>query len=303
MITHATAPAKLILAGEHAILHGAEALALALDLKSHVTLDNHSSFVLEVPHLAQTLDPSQSLDHSHPLSPIMRAVHDLIKLTETPGSKITLSSEIPFGFGLGSSASVFTALTLAWLKRYQLDLDACSLIHQFEHYAHQRASVVDSHTILHGGCWLFSSQREPVKITFDPQHWFWINTGRPMASTADCVRHTLPLLSQREDLLTTFDHLTHRLKRGLFDSAPSEIHHAIRGLNQALCEIGVVPKTTQNLISTLEAYGASAKVSGAGSIAGENAGAIIIYAPNGLPESMSAQPIRLASQGGKSWSE
>jgi mevalonate kinase len=120
VIVRASAPAKVMLFGEHFVVYGCPAILGSIDKRVSVTakrigsakisissnvglLASYSSETLETP------DPKYSEAHNT-LYPIYAAVHGILKDHfnfdgRLRGVKIDINSDIPWGAGLGSSAA------------------------------------------------------------------------------------------------------------------------------------------------------------------------------------------------------
>jgi mevalonate kinase len=81
-------------------------------------------------------------------------------------------------------------------------------------------------------------------------------------------------------LLDRLEEATRRLRDALIASdraaLADAIHHAQRGLERA----GVVPPRVRDLVRAIEGSGGAAKISGAGALAGDGAGCLVIYHPH-----------------------
>ena len=96
----ASAPGKCVLFGEHAVVYGQPALAIALDLRTTVSINTSDMLVME----GRQFYPSK---HPH----IAFLLSKLWNNTEShPPLSIDIESAIPSASGLGSSAALSTAL-------------------------------------------------------------------------------------------------------------------------------------------------------------------------------------------------
>nr|APU50938.1 mevalonate kinase [Phlomoides umbrosa] len=159
MEVRARAPGKIILAGEHAVVHGSTAVAAAIDLYTYVSLrfptpeenddalifhlkDLDLEFTWPVGKIKEVLPDQGSHAASSPLScsfEATKAIASLVEEQNIPEDKIGLvagvsaflwlytsihgykpakavvTSELPLGSGLGSSAALCVALSAALL--------------------------------------------------------------------------------------------------------------------------------------------------------------------------------------------
>ncbi len=297
MTTVSSSPGKLILAGEHTVLCGAQAIAVAIQEYTSITLLNCSETKLSIPPLGITKTPLNQLVTPH-LATIKHAISSLIDMT--PGQvnlDITIDTSIPMGAGMGSSASVFSALTKAWQHHFMLEFDIIPIVQHFEQIAHHQASQVDAHTVIHGGAWTFPPAQQANPIHCELTGWYWLNTGRPQSSTAECVKHTLPLLKAHPEWTQLSDKAAQDLCQGLQDNTPDLIHESLQTLHQNLVRLGVVPTSIQAQIESLRSQGISAKISGAGTLVGDQAGILLLYSPNVKPDLDGVKPLVLSKKG------
>ncbi|KAJ6075188.1 uncharacterized protein N7446_002965 [Penicillium canescens] len=136
-----SAPGKVIVFGEHAVVHGKAAMAAAISLRSYllvttlsksqrtITLNfrdlglNHTLVTDLDPELVESLEPHlQGVSKGHPdRKTHIRSASAFLYLflslgsPQSPGAIYTLRSTIPIGAGLGSSASVCVCLSSALL--------------------------------------------------------------------------------------------------------------------------------------------------------------------------------------------
>lgn len=135
----ASAPGKLILFGEHAVVFGEPALATAINLRAEV---------FARPHTAWRADGG-SLDE-----PRYRYVKAAVQKAGTKGPLwLEVRSMVPSGAGLGSSAAV-TVATLGALHGMSGSIDAPEIAREafeVEHDVQGRASPIDTSTASAGG--------------------------------------------------------------------------------------------------------------------------------------------------------
>jgi mevalonate kinase len=112
MIT-ASAPGKIILFGEHAVVYGRPAIAVPVrQVQATVTIESgDSGLTLRALDTDQTIALDQA-DPDDPLAAIVRLTLDHLKIP-LPDLTITIRSTIPIASGLGSGAAVSTAIVRA----------------------------------------------------------------------------------------------------------------------------------------------------------------------------------------------
>lgn len=115
----ATAPGKIILFGEHAVVYGEPAIAAPLQTLQarvvvHPEITGMSGQIhIEAPDISLSAD-IKDLEVDHPLRAAITAVAGEQNLNEVPACRIQITSTIPMAAGLGSSAAISTALIRAF---------------------------------------------------------------------------------------------------------------------------------------------------------------------------------------------
>lgn len=133
----ASAPGKVILLGEHAVVYGKPALAMAIDLRFRCSISSSDSVRIN----GWEMDEAK-----HPYT-----TH-ILKEHWNGGIDIETSSSIPSGSGLGSSAALCASLNAA-IMAYGGDLDEESCARrsfEAELNAQGSASPVDTSASVHG---------------------------------------------------------------------------------------------------------------------------------------------------------
>lgn len=304
----AIAPGKLILSGEHAAVYGRPALAMAIDrcaqsvigpslsdLVSFNLLDlkTTDSFTLRaLGELKARLHRNYQLFQGGDLT-IRDVLHKPVELFEfafitlldglhlkfSGGLDIQTHSNIPIGCGLGSSAATILSLLRAighyfrvefrpdWVLKYSMEAE--KLQHGFP-------SGVDSYISLNGGCALFQDG-QATALPLPRLRLYLVNTGAPAATTGECVVEVKRRF-EHDPIWNDFESITRALEQALRADDRGEIRRMIRENSRLLDRIGVVPAKVRQFIADLEAEGAVAKVCGAGSVLGDNAGIVLVIA-------------------------
>lgn len=204
---HASAPAKMVLCGEYAVLQGAPALATAVDRRARVTLGRAKGRenVLRSPGYAAGEWRFRHDAHGRitwldePPAPggfaLIEAVWRRVDVGSSSGLSVTIDTrefhDPASGekLGLGSSAAVAAALSTAAYQlgdRHDNAFDIAMAAHL--DYQDGHGSGVDVATSCHGGTIEFSSGRIVRDVSWPRglRPWFFWS-GRP-ASTAEKLR-------------------------------------------------------------------------------------------------------------------
>lgn len=322
----AEAPGKLILSGEHSVVYGAPALAIAVSHKVRASFQANQSNKVSL--CSGALSRSVSLDqlpvihaqlnqryddflHQRCLvSDILTSPAELLFYTlahaglET-GGEIGITSDLPTGAGMGSSAAVIGALVClsGQVQKHSLTSeDRFNSIRFCERLQHGRGSAIDAAAVTYGGC--VRVQEEvvtPLSLQMD-QHWYVWNSGQPRTSTGETVSAVRQQF-QDSKIWQQFSSVTQAFERALANNDPSEIIVLIRQNHALLEQIEVVPAQVSQMIRKVEQLGGAAKVCGAGAHSGHQGGMVLIYHPVASQEQLqhaldlSLEPLTQAEEG------
>ena len=306
MIT-AIAPGKLILSGEHAVVHGQPALAMAINRYSKTTIlpcaDGQVIFCAHnlrfqgaftwqaLKQLKYRLQRNYELFLQGRLA-IREVLKKPIELTQVAithlletlqsqkytGVKIQTQSTIPMGCGMGSSAATILSVLYAFGHFLKLDWDKQHYFHQalaIENLQHGYSSGLDLAVSQQGGLVWYLDGRYEQRLLPNVK-WYLVNTGKPLSTTGECVAHTSKILRNSPRLLQEFGDITLQLDQAVQQSHFAEMCQAVQANHRLLCTLGVVPEKIQRFIHALEQQQAAAKICGAGSLIGHNAGIVLI---------------------------
>jgi len=154
----AFAPGKCILFGEHAVVFGHPAVAVAIDQGVTVSVNESSNWTLE----GNLFEPSR---HPH----IEHIIQNLFQY-DGPPLKIDVESDLFSAAGMGSSASLSNAFAAALHLHINPDslldnVELAKMAHSAEAFAQKgRASPTDTATSALGGCVVVSGDRVPGTV-------------------------------------------------------------------------------------------------------------------------------------------
>lgn len=302
----AIAPGKIILSGEHAVVYGRPAVAMAIDRCAQTTIrrasgsdvsfslhdyKQHESFKLRALHeMARRIQRDYELFQGGKLGirqvlvkPVELILFSFITLLDglhiklEEGLDIGLTSSIPIGCGLGSSAaSVLSELrALGHYLRVDFRPDwhyKYSML--AENLQHGKASGVDSYVSLNGGCVRFQ-EGQGVAVPMPRMPLFVVNTGMPEQSTGECVEFVKENKGN-SSIWNDFEAVTNEVANVIGGRDTESMHRAIQENHRLLCEIGVVPDKVASFVKEIEASGGAAKICGAGAIAGDSGGMVLV---------------------------
>jgi mevalonate kinase len=189
MRVEASAPGKIILFGEHAVVYGQPALAIPINsISAKATVESNQAG-LGLLINAVNLESSYTLaaQANDALVVMARLVLDYFRAPE-PDATITIESTIPLASGLGSGAAVSAALgrALATYLNQPLENAALShLVYEVEKLHHGTPSGIDNTVICYNQPVYFIKDKvlEPFVAT-RPLHLVIGDTGIPSPTRA-----------------------------------------------------------------------------------------------------------------------
>jgi mevalonate kinase len=322
----AVAPGKLILSGEHAVVYGKPAIAMAIDRSAVFELkpqvgdqiafdlpggQGGSSTLMALRDLKRRVDRKyrEFLNGEIGIGYVLSAPVDLFRFAFIntldglhrqldSGLVMKLRSSIPVGCGMGSSAATVLSELRAighylrvdfkpdWYYEYSLEA---------EKLQHGKPSGVDSYISLHGGCACFKDGvARPVSLP--RMKMYIVQTGVPECTTGECVME-VERNFRNSEIWSEFEAVTEAFEEAIRSNHEQKLRWLVRENNRLLDAIGVVPEKVRQFIADIEQWGGSAKICGAGSVTGESAGVVLVFAdrmPSGLCEryGYTASPVR-----------
>jgi mevalonate kinase len=272
-----SAPGKVILCGEHAVVYGQPAIALPVQqvrtkttiLAQPIAPTGEVRLIAPVIGLNTTLD---ALDERHPLHTTITLVCEEIGIRSMPACEIRIISNIPVAAGMGSSASVTVSLSRALTQflGHPLQDDAINRIaFEVEKIHHGTPSGIDNSVITYEAPVYFRKGETMQKLKI--RHGFSLviaDSGTPgsTAKTVAAVREKW----QREPnkYATLFGAIGEIVEQVHEILLSGELVHDAALLTQnhhLLQELGVsTPKLDDLVNSALKAGAAGAKLSGGG---------------------------------------
>ncbi len=271
------APGKIIITGEHFVVHGGFALAAAINKFVKVTAEISPTTKI----ISKTISGSQkNIDNQ--LQPLYNSLRKLTTfLNENRNLKITIDSDIPYMSGLGSSGSVSVSLinsAAAALGHALNDDELFKFSMISEKIIHGNPSGIDITVPIKGGAFLFKKGKDIINVEINKLEFIVVLSGiqsdtysmiKKVHETKTRNPKIFDLLVKSSSLFSQF--AASSIKNQDYDSLGSVMNFHQTALNY----IGVSNNKLDYLITMLLKYGAqSAKLTGSG-----GGGAIIALAP------------------------
>lgn len=279
----ASAPAKVILLGEHFVVHGEPAIVLAIDRRATVTAELRKDTKIRIK--SNTLKASGYFldDKFHAeeggekarksLEPIHAIAKNALKQSKkSSGVNLEVSSSIPVAAGLGSSAAVAvaSAAALSQLLKGTVDLDeAFQAAFDAEKMIHGTPSGVDPAISTYGGVIRYRRGEDIRRLNVKMDLPLVIGNTGVKRSTGEMVAHVAKLKKCYPKLVGSLVEAAGEIAaKGIkaLEDDDLEALGELMNINHALlCAVGVSNEPLERLIHAARKAGAlGAKLTGAG---------------------------------------
>lgn len=279
-----SACAKAILVGEHAVVYGASAVAMPIpDMRMELSVKQETR-TEQRPLLQMDLG-------GQPVSPqLVDAAREAAKLLEiqNPGLKISGTSSIPIGAGLGSSAALSVALIRAMAGVHGRDLtvdDESRIANHLERAFHGNPSGLDTSIVANERILEFTRKNGARLIPFSGTWQFALIDSGERSATNAMIEKVSPWFQSPtlgDKRLALFDDIARRAARALTSGATDpgaeeELADAMNHAGRLLGEAGASTDVLDELASIALNSGAlAAKPTGAG-----GGGCLLVLLPDG----------------------
>ncbi len=295
--------------GEHAVVYGEPAIAVAIDKRVEVRAEKRDDGAVRVeardlvlagfkallmPNGSVTLEGESSKILSA-LSYVKRAVEVVRdRFGVNVGAHMTITSQMPVGAGLGTSAAVAVSVVKAYSLLAGLDLskDECAeLGYQVELGVQGRASRMDTTTTAMGGALYIDPKREKVYDSLrgiERLGGLVVGYVGREASTGEMVERVRRLRDAYPEVLDqvikAIGEISRRARRAIESGNVEELGH-LMNINHGLLEaMGVSTSKLSQMVYAARSAGAlGSKITGAG-----GGGCVVALAPRREEEVIAA---------------
>ncbi len=298
MHVKASAPGKAILFGEHAVVYGKPAIAMAISKRSCVEVLEGSTSNINVNikdlGIKGCIDfNSGAIISDSPKKGILKYILESIKkVHDGSGIDINIDVNIPIGGGLGSSAAV-TVATIAAVSAYnEIDLkeeEIAKYAHEVELVVQKSASPLDTTISTYGGLiYLETNAEDIVQLNIDydiPVVIGYTDTRGDTGKLVEAVRIRRDIYPEIiNPVINSIELITEEAKQAILENDKKRVGELMNINHGLLDALGVNTKELSNMVYTARNAGAcGSKITGAG-----GGGSIIAYCPGGTGNVISA---------------
>lgn len=288
MIT-VSVPGKIHLMGEHAVVYGKPALLAAINRRLTVTVTQGKE------------------THTGYVGQILGILQNHFQLSKMPDLTITISSDVPSGYHLGSSAAVAVGVVAAvsyYVKKVWNPALFNQLAYEAEKLKHGNPSGGDNTIVTMGGFIWYRKELEFLKsiwqLPFKTKlnNFYLLDTGKPRETTGEMVAFVKKRVGLQK-FLDENEQETKRIAVAIRNNDEKTLIDAMRKGERTLEDIGVVSDKAKKIIRKVERVGGAAKILGGGGRE-DGVGYLLCYShhpPKGsLPITLGEEGVRLENR-------
>ena len=285
----ASAPGKAILFGEHSVVYGKPAIAMAINKRVHVKVLENSKDIIKVNLIDLGIEGQIDLKNNTIFSKsskkgILKYVLSSIKkIHGKSGLDISINVNVPIGGGLGSSAAITVALIAALSKINNIGLkkdEIAKLAYEVELEVQNLASPIDTTISTYGGMiYLKKGGKEiiPLDIRSDiPIVIGYTNFRGDTGKLIEKVRYRKEKYPEiMNPIIDSIESVTDEAKESILKNNEKRIGELMNINHGLLDALGVNTLALSDMVYTARNAGAlGSKITGAG-----GGGSIIAYCP------------------------
>lgn len=272
----AKAISKVILSGEHAVVHGYPAIALPVfDCNAHVTIsdnnDRHQSILINAPQISKSFLLE---NYKTDCNPLELTVLNFLKKYDLPIPNINLEikSDIPIASGMGSGAAISTAIIKGLKDFFKINIsleEIYDLVYDIEKIYHGNPSGIDPKVIVYESPFYFIRNVKMEKLNIKAKFDIIIIDSKIKSTTKEVVEwvgEQKKLYPEKYNkIFQSIGNISNKLRFCLENNDIEHIGTLINDNHKYLQEIGISNPTLDHLVEICNKCGAlGSKLSGAG---------------------------------------
>ena len=272
MKSKASAPAKVILFGEHFVVYGVKAILCSINKRITVTAEKISerkiSISSEIGKLI--LEPDKSiLEINSPLKPFYYLANKAIENEDT-GIHIEIDSEIPLGAGLGSSSACCVAGAAAIFKLFRKisKEEILELAIEAERTIFENTSGADCTVCTYGGIMEYEKNSGFKKIEDEPNYQLIIANSNIEHSTQSMVSKVKEFKNKNKEEFFKLSNLESKLVEDVLklvkENKIEKIGEKINQNQKYLETLGISNNQLREMIKIGQESSFGAKITGSG---------------------------------------
>ena len=284
MKNSASAPGKIILTGEYAVVFGYSGIAIPSPLKMKVEFeDDRNCEGIEINWEGIKGDEGWNAYLKDILNQIQK-----FKGMKLQGN-LKIINELPLGKGMGSSTSLVIAVSRCLLAGGTAPARRRAMARAIENKLSPNNSGMDFNVIWEDSPIFYKKDEgcKPIELPTDLlADSILIDTGKPNETTSELVKIVTELKEKDpkiEEALRSIGDCTQRLADG------DDLESIIKDNYPHQLTLGIVPQSVQDLITQIEESGGSAKVLGAGGQTGGGGMVLAIHKKSGLLQDITSK--------------
>ncbi len=273
-MTKSSAPGKIILFGEHAVVYGRPALAVPVaEFQANVDVSESArkGVWIDAPDVNLSAELNV-LPSDHPIASVIHNFLFLARVTSFPNLEIKITSTIPVASGLGSGAAVTVALTRALashLKHLMNDEEVSAFAYEIEKLHHGTPSGIDNTVVTYARPVYFIKGQPSETFKVSKPFTIVIADTGISAPTKEAVGDVRRLwMHDRSRWETIFDKIgevSFTARRALEAGKPELLGELMNENHQLLQKLTVSSQELDHLVEIARRAGAlGAKLSGGG---------------------------------------
>jgi mevalonate kinase len=280
----ASAPAKVILFGEHFVVYGEPAIVLAIDKRAYATVDRRSDKCIHLKsanlnvagyfeHDVFKIEKGDPREAKLRFEPVKFAVERVLTTHgEEIGVNVEINSTVPVAAGLGSSAAVVAAVSAAVAALIGVKIskqDIFQITYEAEKLVHGTPSGVDPAVSTFGGALLYQMDTGFKALESEAEIPLVVGDTGVRRATRDQVEKVRSIMDRYPEVCEPLKKAAREIVLraiGAIKENNLKTLGELMNINQALlCAVGVSDESLEWLISAARKAGAlGAKLTGAG---------------------------------------